>query len=191
MHALHPPFRLLLKAAALLLCSAQLFAPRPVRADEATTYELTIQHFNEARVFTRTIENAPMRADYAPQFTLGNAGPMVAKSAHVSRWPGWLTLGTGVVTVGVGAVLAVRAAQEGLALQQAVTANPLQYAAPTTQQQVMDKAAALQTQVNVGLSVAVAGVAVAGVGTWLLLREPSRRAVVLPTGQGAQLTVAF
>lgn len=93
--------------------------------------------------------------------------------------------------MGVGMGLAVTAVQDGLALRQSVQANPLAYAAPASQQAVVDRAAALNSQATLGAGIAVAGIAAAGVGTWLLVRQPSRRAALVPTGQGALLAVAF
>ena len=167
----------------LALLAGLLLAPRAGNAQEAPTYELTVEHQREARTVTHTIDDPPLAADFAPQ--------VLHQSDSVSRWPGWLTLGVGAVAIGVGANMTITAIQDGLALRQSVQANPLAYAAPTSQQAVVDKAASLNSQVTLGAGVAVAGVAAAGVGAWLLLRQPSRRAAMVPTGQGALLVVAF
>ena len=173
----------------LALLVGLLLAPRAANAQEAqrppTTFELTIEHHNEARVFVRRVEDTPLARDTT------SLAPMLVTAPHSTRWAGWLSLGTGIAALGMGAALAVTAAQDGVTLQQNVQGNPLQYATAASQQQILDRAAALNRQLTLGAGVAVAGVAVAGVGTWLLLREPSRHTVVLPTSQGAQLTVAF
>ena len=95
------------------------------------------------------------------------------------------------MAVGIGGALAATAAQDAASLRQAVLASPLQFATAAAQQQAVTQAALLKSQLTIGMGVAAAGAVGVGVGAWLLLRQPWRHAVVLPTGQGAQLTVAF
>ena len=168
----------------LVLAVGLLLAPRQLLAEDLPKYELTVQHANQARIFVHTIDDAPRAVDFAPQLGL-------TRIERPTRWPGWLMLGSGLVATGVGAALAISAAQDGVALRQQVLANPLQYAAPASQQQVADQAASLSNQLTVGAAVAGTGVVVSVIGTWLLLRDPTRRAAVVPTGQGALLVTAF
>ncbi len=167
----------------LAALAGMLLAPRPASAEEAPSYTVTVEHRHEARTVVHAIDDAPRIADYANQ--------TLTRSDAPQRWPGWVTLGVGVLAIGMGGGSAYSAVQDGLTLRQQVTANPLQYASPAAQQQVADKAASLNNQLMIGASVAVAGVAVAGVGTWLLLRQPSRYAAVVPTPQGVLLAMRF
>ncbi len=167
----------------LALLAGMLLASRPASADEELTYSLTVEHRNGARTVTHAVEDPPTAADYAPQ--------LLTRSTAALRWPGWLTLGAGALAVGMGAGLAYNAVQDGQTLRQQVLANPLPYASASAQAQLADKAATLDSQAKIGAGVAVAGVLAAGVGAWLLLRQPSRHAAVLPTSQGAELVVAF
>lgn len=175
----HEPFSFL----PLALFTGMLLAPRPGRADEAPTYSVAVMHGNGARTVTHTVDEAMLPADYFI--------PSVTQSTAPTRWPGWLTLGAGALAVGLGAGLAYNAAQDGLTLHAQVTANPLAFASPSAQQQVADRVTALEDRAKLGVGVAAGGLVAAGIGTWLLLRQPSRHAALVPTGQGAELVVAF
>ncbi len=167
----------------LALLAGLLLAPRAASADDAPSYSLTVEHGHGARTVTYAIDDAPRAADYA--------GSVLVRADGPSRWPGWLTLGVGAIALSMGGGMAYTALQDGQTLHQQVVANPLVYASSAAQQQLADKAAALQNQARLGAGVAAAGLVASGVGAWLLLRQPARQVAVLPALQGAELVVAF
>ncbi len=123
-----------------------------------------------------------------PRPPIGVEAPAVAPS----RWPGWAMVGLGGALAVGGLVVYLGAASANSQLQQDLTVtNDAGQISGLTHEEAQSRAAAINTRMGVAAGLAGAGVAAAGVGTWLLVRTPARAAVVVPQPGGALLVWRF
>ena len=119
--------------------------------------------------------------------------PVAAKAVDgPSRMPAYLALGGGALLATAGAVVYARAAADLADYNQKMASKN---AAGKVVGISFESAQPLAEQVNRELGIAVglgvASVACAGVGVWLLVREPERKVVVVPTGAGMLIAWRF
>ncbi len=109
-----------------------------------------------------------------------------------ARWPGWTLVGTGGVLAVTGLILYLSASSANSQLQTDISAtNANGLISGLTHEEATARASSINSQMGVAAGLAGAGLAAAGVGTWLLLRTPARAAVVLPQPGGAALVWRF
>ncbi len=115
-----------------------------------------------------------------------------APATEPARWPGWALVGAGGGLAVVGLVLYLGAAADNKQYQSdlAVT-NGAGQISGLTHEEAAARAASINGRMGAAAGLAGAGLAAAGVGTWLLVRTPLRAAVVVPQPSGALLVWRF
>ena len=163
--------------------------------DKDRALELLRQYLRDS---PRTAADRPEAEDRVQRLA-PTAAPVAAAQAEAgagqSKWPAWALLGGGAALVGVGAGLLIH----GVGAEQALNrefrladgnvTGDISYAAARR------RADGIALEQTLGLVCAGAGLAAAGVGTWLALREPERAAALRffpgPTLAGAAVGWRF
>lgn len=120
--------------------------------------------------------------------------PVVAQPAQVvavPAWPGWASLGGGVVLLAGGAVLLMSAQSDAAALTEAQNHDTGQLITGISRETALDRASAINTRAAIGWAATGVGLAASGFGIWWLSQRPQQSAVVLPTSNGVLLAVRF
>lgn len=169
---------------------------------QAQKFPRALQHYEEylqkspmdapertdAQVQMEAIRARPGLADLQPEMTLGQTAP------EPPRWPGWITLGGGVVLLGSGVGVLVLATSDKATFEADKQKSAdglvhgLDYQTATT------RASAINQRLAIGGVLTGVGVAAIGVGSWLLARHPERVVLVPHAGPGqagATLAVQF
>ena len=115
-----------------------------------------------------------------------------APATEPSRWPGWALIGTGGALAITSVVLLAGAVSDNAQLRSDLNGtNSAGLIVSLTHEAAVNRAASINSRMGVAAGLAGAGLAAAGVGTWLLLRTPARAAVVVPQAGGATLVWRF
>ena len=115
-----------------------------------------------------------------------------APAVEPARWPGWALVGTGGALVISGLVVYLGASSANKQLQSDLAGtNAGGLINGLTHEEAAARASSINTTMGVAAGLTGAGIAAAGVGTWLLVRTPARAAVVVPQPGGAMLVWRF
>lgn len=101
-------------------------------------------------------------------------GQVAPEAGNVSRAVAWTVLGTGVALLAGGAGLLFYGVSEEQALNRDLKLVDGYVTGNVSHAQAQTRADTIALHQSLGLGLTAAGVAAAGVGTWLVLREPER-----------------
>lgn len=154
--------------------------------DDDRAVELLRQYLRES---PKTAADRPEADERLQQLTRregGGAAADVAQPAEAggtsgAHIAGWTLLGTGIAMLGGGAALLLYGVTEERALNQDLKLVDGFVTADISHAQAQARADSIGLHQTLGVSLAAGGLVVAGVGTWLMLREPEKRTTARPT----------
>jgi len=114
-----------------------------------------------------------------------------APTAAAPKWPAWAAIGGGAALAGSGLVLLLGANADASQLAADQTHGSGQSITKLSYAEAVSRADEINSRSLIGWGLAGAGVVSAGVGTWLLLRQPERKVALLPSGDGLLLAGRF